>query len=1613
MHKRYLRPGFSSLLLLVTCLHINSQNLVKLGAVSTSNYDAVAEWGDYDNDGDLDILYVKNPDYDNGRVAVWRNNGSGSFTSVDLGIPFVGLVDVNWCDYDNDGDLDLTVTGTDTERVSNLYKNNGSGVFSEVNAGLKDLSKARFAWGDYNNDGRPDLYLTGLDENLTPLAILYRNNGDDVFAETDIEIRTSVEGIIEWADYNNDDYLDLLIHGNDFNGNLITDIYKNTGEEEFVPLHVDFMNVSRTDMASGDYDGDGDLDIAFSGYSSTFFPNKPINLYRNDGNEQFTEIDHGLSLDLSLYPIDWGDSDNDGDLDLLTNGNGGGEFTHLVKNQGGDVFQMTNSTISKFSLNATGEWGDFDNDRDLDMIVVGWDSELVIFRNDVTATNSAPSSPTGLTSDVGFNEVRLSWNAASDNSTPSQALTYNIRIGSSPGSGDIVSGMAVYPSGFRRVADIGNAGHGTSFIIKDLPAGTYYWTVQSIDASYTGSVFSSVQSFEVLPTIELASQVFPVGSDYGLAWGDYNNDGYMDLAMLEYEYSGGSRFYPRLYKNNGDNTFSLVNRTFTELKSPTLSWADFDNDMDLDLLHCGTTPGTGHLRAYLYRNEGNDQFVNPYVGLDTIGATNFADLDNDGDLDLVIGSAFFENDQNTYTRKLTFKDAVILDIGDYDNDMDLDLMMNLDDTTRIMANEGSWNFSDAKLSLPSLWGKIIFNEFDNDGDLDIMYAGNANGLNSAAILRNDEGVFTDAESKLRGVWAAYANAGDYNNDGYTDLFYTGLSGDWISKVYLNNKDYTFTDLHLNFPVTGSNNVSQADVDNDGDLDFFVTDYSGSSKLYINNMNVPLELPDKPGDLQWENFGKGIKISWTRPANMPEGESGLTYNIRIGTSPGAYDIVSPMSVSPGSQERLLPQKGNAELNTSWRLESLPLGDYYWSVQAITPSYHGGEWSEESIFTVSSMRPFFSFDTVCVGYPSSFTDKTIVSGTSIASWQWDFGDGNSSTSQNPQHEYDVAGTYTVTLTVKDASNASQVRMEQVTVLPKPIARFTVSDVCIGNLASLSNTSVTDTLLIDSWSWDYGDGSESTLQHPAPYGYLNAGGYDLKLRVVALNGCSDSVENRIEVAEYPNANIGVAIGYTPKFCEGGEVKLEVAKNSNYNYQWRIDGGMISGADSSVFTTSTSGEYTVVVTNQTAGCSSESDATMNVEVVPSPSAPFIQSSGLLTFCEGDSAILSVTDIPGNSYQWKLNGGAVGSNMSSYVAKAEGSFTVDVSNETGCIVESSNAVSLTVIPAPVSPTLKLSGATSFCEDDSLTLSIAEPGSDSYQWLNELGDITGEIGTSITITETGSYQVRVSDGGLCDNYSQEVNVTVNPYPSVPTILTENYEEDGCQNEAPITLKVGAIEEGISYQWKRNGIALDGETDSELSGYLEEVDYSVEAINNTCVAESDVLTISYADMPDKPVIYTEGPVVWYLACSNIEASEYRWYLDGNRIEGADDYLHVAGTVEGRYEVSISEEGSCFAKSNPVWIPLGSATGIDQDIWKDLKIYPNPTPGLFTLEMDNDLVGELVINIFDESGKQILNIKFFKETNLFRTAIDLGGQPAGAYIVGILIDQYNISKTMLVN
>ncbi len=401
---------------------------------------------DYDNDGWMDIFLLSGtrlegapPEATN---RLFKNNRDGTFTDV---TDKAGLRATGWgngvciADYNNDGFDDIFCTYFGQNR---LYRNNGDGTFTDVTkqAGLWNESAARWgtgcAWVDYNRDGHLDLFVSnyikfsfedapvpgdsstcnwkGIPVNCGPRGLplgrhlLYRNNGDGTF--TDVTKQAGIAAANESygmtvvaADFDEDGWPDIFVASDSTPSLLYMNNHDGTFREEGVmrgvALSDDGMEQAGMGVAIGDYNLDGHLDLF-----KTHFIGDTCGFYRNDGKGNFDEVTRLAKVGVETRFTSWGtgmfDFDNDGYPDVLfVTGSvypeverklpqyayktprvlfrnlGTGEFEELESGAGDGITARHSSRGCAF--------GDFDNDGDMDVLIVNMNEPPSLLRNDV------------------------------------------------------------------------------------------------------------------------------------------------------------------------------------------------------------------------------------------------------------------------------------------------------------------------------------------------------------------------------------------------------------------------------------------------------------------------------------------------------------------------------------------------------------------------------------------------------------------------------------------------------------------------------------------------------------------------------------------------------------------------------------------------------------------------------------------------------------------------------------------------------------------------------------------------------------------------------------------------------------------------------------------------------------------------------------------------------------------------------------------------------------------------------------------------------------------------------------------------------------------------------
>ena len=401
---------------------------------------------DYDNDGWLDLFVLNGTRLEGAPPGatnrLYKNNRNGTFSDV---TDKAGLTRSGWAsgvtvgDYDNDGfdDIFITYYGHNV-----LFHNNGDGTFTDVTAkaGLRqDVVRygSGCTWVDYDRDGRLDLFVAnyldttleklpkpgenndcrwrGVPVNCGPRGLptgfvqLFHNNGDGTF--TDVSRQSGVAAAAGSypmtavaADYDNDGWPDIYVACDSTPSWLFRNQHDGTfreeGLERGVALSEDGMEQAGMGIATGDYDLDGNLDIF-----KTHFADDTNVLYRNDGKGNFDDFTIRAGIGVETRYVGWGtgmvDLDNDGlpDLFVVTGSVypeverklpaypfrtprlvfrnlGDGRFEELIDEAGPGVAAAHASRGCAF--------GDFDNDGDVDIVIMNMNEPPSLLRNDVS-----------------------------------------------------------------------------------------------------------------------------------------------------------------------------------------------------------------------------------------------------------------------------------------------------------------------------------------------------------------------------------------------------------------------------------------------------------------------------------------------------------------------------------------------------------------------------------------------------------------------------------------------------------------------------------------------------------------------------------------------------------------------------------------------------------------------------------------------------------------------------------------------------------------------------------------------------------------------------------------------------------------------------------------------------------------------------------------------------------------------------------------------------------------------------------------------------------------------------------------------------------------------------
>lgn len=453
------------------------------------------------------------------------------------------------------------------------------------------------------------------------------------------------------------------------------------------------------------------------------------------------------------------------------------------------------------------------------------------------------------------------------------------------------------------------------------------------------------------------------------------------------------------------------------------------------------------------------------------------------------------------------------------------------------------------------------------------------------------------------------------------------------------------------------------------------------------------------------------------------------------------------------------------------------------------------------------------------------STIPKGSVITSYFWSYGDTGIDSGIVVSHIYKYEDTFSVHLKTATANGCIDSLTKKVIVHPRSQLSFSTNKdaQCLkGNEfafdASLSNNMWGS---IDSFYWDFGDGTTDNMSKPQSKSYAQHDTFKVQLNTVSYFGCRDTLVQSVIV--HPQADTGFTIN-TPDQCLKGNsytfINSSNISSGTYSILWDLGDGVTDTTSMITHSYFKDSTYTVsLVTVSDFSCKDTISA--QVLVHPQPRASLFNLD-TTTICNGTYSMLSANKGQKYSYEWYLNNAKISGDSSILKAFLAGSYRVIVGNQFTCN-DTSNTIAVTVLNLPKAHIIS-NGDTSFCDGDSVVLKTDDGIGYSYKWYRNDTLLVNQTGDSCIANISGTFKAVTTLNG-CDSIPLPILVTVNPNPPKPIISNSNN-----------TLS-SSIQQS-SYQWYFNDTMLSAATFQNVEAF-NDGRYKVSVTNSfNCTTMSD-------------------------------------------------------------------------------------------------------------------------------------------------------------------------------
>ncbi len=549
------------------------------------------------------------------------------------------------------------------------------------------------------------------------------------------------------------------------------------------------------------------------------------------------------------------------------------------------------------------------------------------------------------------------------------------------------------------------------------------------------------------------------------------------------------------------------------------------------------------------------------------------------------------------------------------------------------------------------------------------------------------------------------------------------------------------------------------------------------------------------------------------------------------------------------------------------------------------------------------------------------------SNASSFEWDFGDGNTSTDPIPTHTYTQNGVFDVTFIAKNSAGESASSTQTVTIVLAPVSDFSFS-IASGGVVTFTNTSTNAA----GYTWDFGDGNTSTATSPT-HTYTQSGDFDVKLTARNSAGGSDVSTQKVAIVLAPVSDFSFSI------ASGGVVTFTNTSLNATGYTWDFgDGSATSTATSPTHTFTQNGAYDVTLTaGNSAGASVNSTQTVTIVLAPVSDFSFsIASGGVVTFTN--------TSTNATGYTWDFGDGNTSTATSpTHTYTQSGAYDVTLTATNGAGVSVNSMQRVAIVLAPVSDF-----SFSIASGGVVTFTNTSTNATGYTWDFGDGSATSTAANPThTYTQNGAYDVTLTarnSAGGSDVSTQKVAIVLAPVSDFSFSIASG----------GVVTFTNTSTNATGYTWDFGDGSATSTDASPTHTYTQNGAYDVTltARNSTgaSVNSTQTVTIVLAPVSDFTFSIASGGVVTFTNTST-NATGYTWdFGDGSATSTATSPTHTF-TQNGAYDVTLTARNGVGALANTTQTVTISNAFITIDIadLSQLSVIENSVDGTVIVEI----------------------------------------------------------------